>query len=449
MILMAYPVFASDSPAYKQLLEENPVYVKNVTVDEMIAFYKDATVEEILDLKENNFTKGDVTVGGLPTECYVYMRTFSITDISNYTVDEAKHLADRMFAEIKSSLSSKYIKCIARSYSINISGVPDKQTHTYKTFTVKFLIATGESNEERKDVIASFVRPTLSEWEGLSEGEKFIKLNEFILNGQFSYDMTYFNRSSVYAFINGKKGVCEEYAGLTSLFLDEMGYKNHMITGTIDGVMHIWNVVYINERPYHLDILHNGPTDENGIHTEITDEYLLVCTERIMQNRIPGDNFADVCEKAVYNYIFEGAPSEIPTGELYTENGILYEIPLFSTVSHIRSLLSLDGEFFKFTGVNGEELTDSQTVGSGCVLSLQVNGAQISSLVIHVEGDVDGDGSITDGDTEVIKSIILRENVEFSDAVLDFCDINGDGTVSISDFIRFSKLKDSINTYHG
>ena len=447
--IMSYPVFASDSPAYKQLISEKPVYVKEVTVDELYGFYENATVGQILDLKENNFTQGGVSVGGETVECYVYMRTFSITDISNYTTDEAKLLADKMFTRVKSVLASTYIKCIARSYSISVSGTPDKEKDTYKSFTVKFLIATGESNEERAEVISNFVRPAVDSWEGLSEGEKFIKLNEFILNGQFSYDMTFHNRSSVYAFIKDKMGVCEEYAGLTSLFLDEMGYKNHIITGMLGDVKHAWNLVYINDRLYHLDILHNGPVDENGSHTEITRDFLLVSSNSAFVNRIPDERYRQLCESAVYNYVFEGAPTHIPSEFFHIENGMMSSVPISSSVEYIKTLLSLDGRFFKFIGINGEGMNDGDTVGSGCKLILDVNGYILQSLTICVDGDVDGDGNITDGDTDIIKDIILRKNDEITKRYSPFCDINGDGAVTISDFLSFSRLKDSIQTYHG
>lgn len=449
MCILAYPAVASDSPAYKQLISEKPVHIKNVTVDGLYGFYKNASVKEIFSLKENNFTKGIVNVGGVPTECYVYMRTFSITDISNYTTEEAKALADTMFAEVKSILSSTYVKCIARSYSISVSGTADKENNTYKSYTVRFIIAAGESNEERAEVLSSLVRPTVSLWEGLTEGEKFIKLNEFLLNGQFSYDMEFVNRSSVYAFITGKKGVCEEYAGLTALFLDEMGYENKLITGTVGTTKHVWNLVYINGRPYHLDILHNGPVDENGIHTQITRDFLLVSTDVAAINRIPDEKYRDECEKAVYNYVFEGAPTQIPSEFFHVENGMMSRIPLSSSVGYIKTLLALDGRFFTFTDKDGAVLSDSSIVGSGCTLTLDVNGYVLQTLTLCVSGDADGDGQITDSDINIIKSIILRKDAESSQRYSPFCDINEDGAVTVSDFFTFSKLKDSIVTYHG
>ena len=439
-----YPVSASESPAYKQLLSENPVFVKEVTLEGLYGFYEDASVDEIFDPSENNSTKGNVTVGGIPVECYVYMRTFSITDISDYTIDEAKALADKMFSSIKASLSSKYVKCIARSYSINISGVPDKTNNTYKSFTVKFLIATGESNEERAEVLETLVRPTVAGWEGFSEGDKFKKLNAFILNGQFSYDMTFYNRSSVYSFVNDKKGVCEEYAGLTALFLEEMGYDNRIITGVSGELMHAWNIVYINDRPYHLDILHNGPIDEHGVHTAVTRDYLLVSTETVMKNRIPDEKYNDICAEAVYNYIFEGAPTHIPKDIFEIENGIMYGIPLSSSVSDLKISMSLDGEFFKFIGQDGNELGDDDIIGSGCKLSLEINGGTVQSLILCVDSDADGDRALTESDIEIVKNVILRTSTETVSQYSRFCDINGDGAVSISDFLCFSRLLDTL-----
>lgn len=443
--LFSYPVYAVDSPAYKKLIYEEPVYTMDVTVQELLDYYSNAETDEILDLKENNYTYGEVAVGGVKKECHVYMRTFSITDISDHSAEEVRTLADSIFTEVKASLSSKYIKCIARSYSINVSGVPDKNSGGYKSFTVKFLIATGESNEERQQVINELVRPAVAQWEGLDISQKLIKLNEFLLSGQFTYDVSQINRSSVYAFVTEKKGVCEEYSGLTALFLDELGLENSIITGKTDGLTHMWNLVTVHGRVYHLDILHNGPIDENGVHVEITREYLLVSTEYILQSRTPNEQYEKYYKDAVYNYVFEGIPDEIPKDIFEVKDGVMSQIPLYTSVSSLIEELTEGGGFLYVTSADGTPLAEDALVGSGCVLTLEANGVKKEALTLHVMGDINGDGMLSSDDLEIISSVILRRDEEATSSYKRFCDINGDGAVTVTDFLSFSVLGGTIS----
>lgn len=441
--VFSYPVYAVESPAYKKLINEEPVYTMDVTVEQLLDFYKTSSTDEILDLTKNNYTEGAVSVGGIKTVCHVYMRTFSITDIGNYKSDEAKALADSIFEKVKGSLSEKYIKCIARSYSINISGIPDKTTGTYKSFTVKFLIAAGESNEERAAVINEFVKPAAAMWEGLDIGDKIIKLNEFLLSGQFSYDISKINRSSIYAFIKDKKGVCEEYSGLTSLFLDEFGCKNTIITGKTNNESHMWNIVYINERPYHLDILHNGPVDENGTHVEITREFLLVSSEKVTPSRTPDKRYEEVCKGAVYNYIFEGVPTELPTDIFGIENGMINTLPVGTPVLSVKEAYGENSAFLVFKANDGRVLSDDELIGSGCVISLEANGKIIDSATFYVTGDVDGNGIMDKNDLDAVTSVIMRRDT--AEGIERFCDINFDGAVTVTDFLMLSVLGNTIS----
>ena len=441
--VLSYPVYASDSPAYKKLINEEPVYTMDVTVEQLLDFYKASSTDEILDLTENNYTEGAVSVGGIKTVCHVYMRTFSITDIGNYKLSEAKALADSIFEKVKGSLSEKYMKCIARSYSINISGIPDKATDTYKSFTVKFLIAAGESNEERASVINEFVKPAAATWEGLDIGDKIIKLNEFLLNGQFSYDISKINRSSIYAFINDKKGVCEEYAGLTSLFLDEFGCKNSIITGKVNGEGHMWNIAYVNDRPYHLDILHNGPVDENGAHVEITRDFLLVSSEKISASRTPDKRYEEVCKSAVYDYIFEGVPTSLPTDIFNITDGMINTVPVGTPVASLKEAYEEGSAFLVFTSKDGKILADDELVGSGCVISIEANGKIIDSATFFVMGDVNGDGITDKNDLDAVAAVIMRR--EGTEGLEVFCDMNLDKAVTVTDFLLFSVLAGTIS----
>jgi len=66
------------------------------------------------------------------------------------------------------------------------------------------------------------------------------------------------NYSSVRGVLLNKKAFCIGIAVTWKKFLDIVGIKNKIVWGYVNSaekgkVIHMWNIVYINESPYHLD----------------------------------------------------------------------------------------------------------------------------------------------------------------------------------------------------
>lgn len=447
MLICSFPFYCSaESPAYSQLMEQEPVFVMDSTFEGIVDFYKNASYGEILSSEQCNYINDKVAVNDKLVDCHVYMRTFNITDAGFYTSEAAKEMGGEVYKAVKNEISSKYIKCIARSFSISVKGTLDKRTGRYRSLTVHFFIATGESNEEREQVIQQLVKPAASQWAELDDAGKLLSLNDFILSGRFAYDMEQINRSSVYAFVQEGLGVCEEFAGLTALFLDEMGYTNYLVTGKVAAGLHIWNMVQINGRIYHLDILHNTAVDAEGKVGQITRDNLLVSTEKITKNRTVDEKYSHLSSLAIYDYAFENTPSEIVCDIFEKNNGMLYRIPLFTTARSLRDLIGLDGFLF-IESPSGESVSDDSYVGSGCNLILNVNGTVLETLVLCVDGDVDGDGVAAQSDLDVMSDVILRTRDQASDNLNFFCDITEDGCVTVTDYITLNRLISAVADY--
>ncbi len=433
---------AAESTAYSKLLSQDPVYIKHVTFDGVVDFYKNSSTDEILNISENNFIKGVVNVAEVPTECYVYMRTFYITDASGLTASQAKTKSSEVFAAVKAEIAFKYLKCITRSYSLSVSGVQNKATGLYTDLTLKIMIATGESNEERAEVIQTFVKPQVALWAELPDKDRFIALNDFLLNGQFSYDTSFINRSSIYAFLQDKLGVCEEFAGLTALFLDEMGYKNNIVMGHVGDTLHMWNTVVVNGRIYHLDVLHSAVIDEAGVISGSSRDYLLVSNETVLKSRTIESAYSEMCKDAIYNFAFENTPSHIVITDVFSRLGdMISHVPLFTTAIEFKALLEDDG-FLQITQKNGHMLADEDYVGSGCVLSLNVNGVILEQLTIKVDGDVNGDGIATKRDLDLVSDAILQRG-SLSENERIFCDITEDGQITVTDYLSIMRLSEA------
>ena len=432
-LLTSFPVFGADSPAYNELAAQQPVYEMELTLSELEEYYMTTDTDKLLDPAECNYLYGEVSVGGVAELCHVYMRTFIITDVSELTVFDLEALAKRIVGFVKTSASMKYLKCIARTYNARISGMVQTSDGRTDSITVKIFISCGEKTEDRLALKEGYIAGIAEELLPLSDGERFLRLNGLMLDGRFRYDMSYRHRCSSVALVSEGIGVCEEYAGFTSLVLDALGYKNRLITGEVGGMPHIWNLVEVDGRVYHLDILHNGPVDENGVHLSAERTFLLVSEATVMKTHDVAEACVPYSSECRYDYVFDGYPLSMPgVSEI---NGVEYvSAEPDTTVAALREDLGA-GEFLRV--LRGDtELLPEDVVSTGCTAEITVNGRIIDSAVICVQGDLDCDGSMTSADLEALVAYLLADDVsQYDETFLAAADIDQNGAVSVTDFI--------------
>lgn len=438
IVLLSYPVFASnDSPAYKQLLSEAPVYTEDIRFEDVPAYFLALDTDSILAPDKCNYVYGDVYVGQGLMPCHVYMRTFNILNASEVQPERAAALAQELLGAVRASIADKYIRCIAETYSISLSAKKDQQTGLYSSLTVKIFFAVNEKTEDRAELMQTEIAGLASELMPLPHGERFIKLNEYMLSGRFSYDPTAPSGGAVSLYRSGK-GVCEEYAAFTCLVLKALGYGNRLVTGEANGVRHIWNAVTVADRVYHLDILWNGPIKEDGTHGEITRDYLLVSNGKVSLTHTPDEACFGYISYAEYDFDFDAPAGIQGATELGGEPCLP---PLFPglTVGEIKTLTML-GEYVSV--YDGDRLLeDGETPSTGSKLVVSANGMVIDELTLLVIGDLDRDGAVTDADLDILAEFLIGNAVYGSDPLIPYCsDVNRDGNVTVSDLVGLYDL---------
>ncbi len=431
-IFLCVTVTAAEKSTYDVLSEQEPIYVRELTLSELEEYYTNATSDEILDPAECNYMYGEVSIGGVAEFCHVYMRTFILNDVSDFTVYDLESLAKRIVAFVKASASEKYMRCIARTYNVRISKVIQGTDGVFDSIILKVFIACGEKTEDREELKNGYIADIAQELSPLPDGERFIRLNELILDGRFRYDMTQNHRCSSVALVNDGMGVCEEYAGFTSLVLDALGYENKIITGETGGIPHMWNTVTVAGRVYHLDILHDGPVNEAGEHTSISRKYLLVSEKTITETHKIGGPYVALSSLALYDYVFDGYPLEISDAFEYNGKKYVYSIQKTSA-SGLDEQLRTAG--FLSVAKAGEELDGSDVISSGCEVSVVVNGVTLDKCTLVVIGDTDGDGEIGGSDVELLTEYLLSGGAEINDLFLLTADIDGNESLTVTDLI--------------
>lgn len=442
--VLSVPVSAADSPAYNELAEQTPVWQRELTLAELQEYYMTADTDEILDPAQCNYTYGEVSVGGVAELCHVYMRTFVITDVEGMTIYDLEALAKRIVTFVKGSFATKYMKCIAKTYNARITKYVKDPYGEMDSVTVKIFIACGEKTEDRIALKQGYVAAIADELLPLSDGQRFLRLNELMLDGRFRYDITYRHRCSSVALVNDGCGVCEEYAGFTSLVLDALGYENYIITGEVGGMPHMWNLVCVNGRYYHLDILHNGPINAEGVHTSAERTYLLVSEKSVRQTHTIADAYIAQSSLCEYDFVFDGYPDSLPAQEI---NGVRYVFAPYTPVTSSEFAKELDAEEFLTISKNGSELLPNDPLCSGCRIELIVNGVLLDDCVLCRAADISGDGQIGADDVMLIAEYLISDDQDITDLFLLSADMDGNEAVTVTDLIIISDIVNG--TYTG
>ncbi len=95
-------------------------------------------------------------------------------------------------------------------------------------------------------------------------------------------------------------------------------------------------------------------------------------------------------------------------------------------------IAAFDNEDVRVTDASGNSVDANSGIGTGCVISLYVDGAVVDSTVVIITGDTNGDGGLTASDYIQI-SAHVSGNITLEDAFSKSADANADSSISPSD----------------
>ena len=82
-----------------------------------------------------------------------------------------------------------------------------------------------------------------------------------------------FSSSSAYGVLFDGLGICSGYTDTLALFLEKMNIPNYKISSS----SHVWNLVYIDNNWYHIDLTWDDPIRSDG-KDDLLDNYFLINT---------------------------------------------------------------------------------------------------------------------------------------------------------------------------
>lgn len=135
----------------------------------------------------------------------------------------------------------------------------------YRKQTAKLTIELKyRMDEVQEKQVEQWVKTTMDPFlAGYPSEKEVVKFINDTIAAQVEYDQTLEKRSAYDAVFSGQ-AVCEGYAMLGKMMLTYAGVENKTLVGKSKEENHIWNLVKLDGRWYHVDFTWNDPVFING-----------------------------------------------------------------------------------------------------------------------------------------------------------------------------------------
>lgn len=169
----------------------------------------------------------------------------------------------------------------------------EKYSYVYEGFegdvTISFQVQYAETKEQ-SDYVTSRVDEILSLiiTDGMDEYQKEKAIHDYIVLN-VEYDTSY-TENSAYAALTKGKTVCQGYSLLAYKMLNRAGIETRIVEGNAKGGLHLWNLVNLEGKWYHLDCTWDDPVSNRDGYISyrffnLTDEQISVDHKMLKSNQ--------------------------------------------------------------------------------------------------------------------------------------------------------------------
>ncbi len=228
------------------------------------------------------------------SECFLDCET-SI-DLSSFKIPFAQEMLNEIASFIRDSMPE--------AFHVN-GGMSGSGYTNFASITVSYRYSKDEfltMKEEFDDAVEEMVSGVEGN-DALGEAEKALLLHDRLAL-RCEYDYTYSKRDSYQAIVKGT-GVCEGYAKAYAVLLNKVGIKNEYCGS--DALNHAWNIVYIDGKPYHVDVTWDDPSwnkNDRGVLGLVQHENFLRSTDGIRETEHTASDFISTPVDTTYDKAF-------------------------------------------------------------------------------------------------------------------------------------------------
>ena len=204
-------------------------------------------------------------------------------DYSECISDLRKLLDDNIEVTIINNYIHPYNSFTTINIDISSKGqVTLKTKKVYDEYEIQYI----------NDYIKKFVDDNIKNT--MSVEEKIRLFHDYIINNT-EYDTDGIKRSyNAYNLITTGKSICGGYSDIMSIYLNYLGIQNYKITST----NHVWNLVKIDGKWYHLDLTWDDPIASDGKQYLLHNFFLIETNELLKLDSIEHNFDKDVYTEA-------------------------------------------------------------------------------------------------------------------------------------------------------
>ena len=152
--------------------------------------------------------------------------------------------------------------------------------------------------EEQKDVYQAKIDAVVTDWlsgisQSASDYDKALYVFETLIKN-VDYDKDSIENQNILSVFIYKSTVCQGYADAAWYLLEQLGIKSTIITGTANNESHAWNLVYLDDAYYYMDVTWGNSKyldSNNDTSGRINYAYFAMTTEEISQNHVITSSF--------------------------------------------------------------------------------------------------------------------------------------------------------------
>ncbi|MCR4694696.1 MAG: hypothetical protein K5773_05195 [Pseudobutyrivibrio sp.] len=226
-------------------------------------------------------------------------------------------------------ISTKDEEVLAQAYEAvmadygNLFWIKGYQFNTYTSgssvlgldFTPKYTM-----DQEQRDIYQAVIDAKAKDWlSGISKNDtdydKAKYVFELLINN-VDYNTDSLENQNILSVFLYQSTVCQGYADAAWYLLDQLGIKSTIITGQANGESHAWNLVYLDNAYYYMDVTWGNSKYmdlDNSTAKRVNYAYLAMTTEEIGQTHTITSTFpVPECLSTADNYYYHNG--------LYFEN---------------------------------------------------------------------------------------------------------------------------------
>lgn len=303
-----------------------------------------------------------------------------------------------------------YTNGLSYSYNPSTQVVTEiRPKYTHNKFEISSLV--DELNNKINKIISFVIKSNMSEFEKERAIHDYIVLNTRYDKENYDNNTIPKDSYNAYGVLIRGTGVCQGYSESMKLLLNEVGIDCIIVLSP--KMKHVWNIVTINSKKYHVDITWNDPTPDKKGYVRYT--YLNVSDEQMKRDHIWDYDKYPKCTSSDYSHLWDiTSPRNVGEYIYYSSNEnykeYIYKLNL-KTLER-KQITDVRAPYFD---IAGEWIYFSNYSNGGCLSKIRLDGTGLDSLNNVHSIDIYRDGNYicyTENDTGIEKKIEIDEESE-------------------------------------